>query len=68
VLPDDDSPHFAKDLDVHLLTTTAGGERTGPEYAELLAEAGFQPESVIDLAGGESVTVAIPRSARKGYR
>lgn len=63
VLPDDDSPHFAKDLDIHLLTTTAGGERTGSEYAELLAEAGFRPEQVIDLAGGESVTVAVPATA-----
>lgn len=60
VLPDDDSPHFAKDLDIHLLTTTAGGERTGSECAQLLAAAGFRPEPVIDLAAGESATVAVP--------
>lgn len=60
VLPDDDSAHFAKDLDIHLLTTTAGGERTDSEYRELLAEAGFRTESVTDLAGGDSVRAAIP--------
>lgn len=60
VLPGDDSPHFAKDLDIHLLTTTAGGERTEPEYQELLAAAGFRTESVTDLAAGDSVRVAVP--------
>lgn len=60
VLPDDDSPHFAKDLDIQLLCTHAGGERTESEYAGLLAEAGFRTESVTGLAAGHSVRVAVP--------
>lgn len=60
VLPGDDSPHFAKDLDIQLLCTHAGGERTEPEYTELLAEAGFRTESVTALAAGHSVVVAVP--------
>lgn len=60
VLPDDDSPHFVKDLDVRLLTILPGGECTESEYRELLAEAGFRSESVTALADGESAVVAIP--------
>lgn len=60
LLPDDDSPHFGKDLDMHLLTTVPGGERTAAEYDELLGAAGFRSESVKDLALGKSVLVAVP--------
>lgn len=60
VLPDDDSAHFAKDLDIHLLTILPGGERTRSEYAQLLAAAGFRLESVIELFGGQSAVVGVP--------
>ena len=42
IIPDDDSPHLAKDLDIRLLTILPGGGRTEPEYARLLAGAGFR--------------------------
>lgn len=61
-LPDDDSPHPAKDNDIRLLTILPGGERTESQYAELLTEAGFRTESVTGLTGGESVIVAAPAS------
>ena len=48
IIPDDDSPHLAKDLDIRLITILPGGGRTEPEYARLLAEAGFRPEPAVD--------------------
>ena len=62
IIPDDDSPHLAKDLDIRLITILPGGGRTEPEYARLLAEAGFRPEPAVALARIESVMVAIPAS------
>ena len=60
--PDDDSPHLAKDLDIRLLTILPGGGRTEPEYARLLAEAGFHPEPAVALARIQSAIVATPAS------
>src|ERR1700722_20174561 len=60
VIPDDDSPHLAKDLDIRMITILPGGGRTEPEYARLLAEAGFRPEPAASLARIESVIAAIP--------
>ena len=60
VIPDDDSPHLAKDLDVRLITILPGGGRTESEYARLLTEAGFRPGPAAGLARIESVIVAIP--------
>jgi len=62
IIPDDDSPHLAKDLDIRLITILPGGGRTESEYARLLAEAGFRPEPAVALARIESVMVAIPAS------
>ena len=62
IIPDDDSPHLAKDLDIRLITILPGGGRTEPEYARLLAEAGFRPEPAVALARIESVMAAIPAS------
>ena len=62
IIPDDDSPHLAKDLDIRLITILPGGGRTEPEYARLLAGAGFRPEPAAALARIESVIVAIPAS------
>jgi hypothetical protein len=62
IIPDDDSPHPAKDLDIRLITLLPGGGRTESEYARLLATAGFRPEPASGLAGTASVLVAIPAS------
>jgi len=62
IIPDDDSPHLAKDLDIRLITILPGGGRTEPEYARLLTEAGFRPEPAVALARIESVMVATPAS------
>ena len=44
IIPDDDSPHLAKDLDIRIMTILPGGERTESEHARLLTEAGFLPQ------------------------
>ena len=62
IIPDDDSPHLTKDLDIRLITILPGGGRTESEYARLLAESGFRPEPAAPLARVESVMVAIPAS------
>jgi hypothetical protein len=60
IIPDDDSPHLAKDLDIRLITISPGGGRTESEYTRLPAEAGFRPEPASGLAGTASVMAAIP--------
>jgi hypothetical protein len=62
IIPDDDSPHPAKDLDIRLITLLPGGGRTESEYARLLATAGFRPQPASGLAGTASVLAAIPAS------
>jgi hypothetical protein len=59
-MPEDDSPHLAKDLDIRLITILPGGGRTESEYARLLTEAGFRPGPAARLARIESVMMAIP--------
>jgi O-methyltransferase domain len=57
-LPDDDSPHIMKDLDIRILTILQGGrERTLEEHADLLARAGFRVRQA-----GEQLIVAEPAS------
>ena len=45
-----------------MITILPGGGRTEPEYARLLADAGFRPEPAVALARIESVIVATPAS------
>jgi len=60
VLPDDDAPHWAKDLDIRMMTFQPGGERTEPEYAALFAKSGFRLESVTDIHWGQCLIVGVP--------
>jgi len=62
-LPDDDAPHFGKDLDIRLLTMHEGKERTVAEYAALLASAGFRLGEVTELDRGECLLTASPVGA-----
>jgi hypothetical protein len=64
MLPDDDSPHLGKDLDIRVLTTQPGRERTEAEYASLLTRAGFRPSPAMPLARVESVVRAAPMTTR----
>ncbi|MGH3251030.1 MAG: methyltransferase [Trebonia sp.] len=59
-LPDDDSPHLGKDLDIRMLTVQYGRERSHGEYSALLAAAGFAPGEVIELHRDECLITAFP--------
>ncbi|ALG08362.1 methyltransferase [Kibdelosporangium phytohabitans] len=60
VLPDDDSPHLGKLVDLDLLLEFGGRHRTTEEYRELLAAAGFELRRVVPTAGAASVVEAVP--------
>ena len=64
IIPGDDSPHLAKDLDIRVMTILPGGERTESEYARLLTEAGFRPQPAAGLGPIESVMVGVPAGNR----
>jgi hypothetical protein len=60
ILPEEPGPHLAKVLDILMLSTTGGLERTASEYASLLAAGGFKLERVVPTASPISVIVAAP--------
>ncbi len=45
VIPDVDTPHFAKLFDIHMMVWGTGRERTREEYAALLQSAGWRYEA-----------------------
>jgi O-methyltransferase domain/Dimerisation domain len=59
VLPDGDTPHPGKILDINMLAVTGGQERTEPEYRALLDKAGFQLARVIQTESAVSVVEAL---------
>ena len=60
LLPDDDSPHPGKDLDIRLLATHEGKERSLAEYSALLGRAGLRLGPVTDLIAGTCLITASP--------
>lgn len=60
VLPSGDEPHPGKVLDLVMLTVTGGVERSGEEYAALLAKAGFRLARIVPTASAVSVVEAVP--------
>jgi hypothetical protein len=60
VLPEGDAPHPGKLLDMVMLTVPGGEERTPPQYAALLADAGFRMTRVVPTASLVSVVEAEP--------
>jgi hypothetical protein len=42
IIPDADTPHFAKLYDIHMMCWGTGRERTVEEYAALLEKAGWK--------------------------
>jgi hypothetical protein len=59
VLPEDDTPHPGKMLDIMMLVGPGGQERTPTEYAELLAKAGFELTKVVPTASAVSIVEAM---------
>ncbi|SFC12957.1 Dimerisation domain-containing protein [Polaromonas sp. OV174] len=60
VLPPGDEPHMGKILDLVMLTVPGGQERSGEEYAGLLAKAGFRLTRIVPTASAVSVVEAQP--------
>jgi len=60
VLPEGTPPHPGMLLDLEMLVTAGGRERTAAEYAELLSRAGFRQSRVIPTASPISIVEALP--------
>jgi hypothetical protein len=60
VLPDDDTPHLGKMLDIMMLVGPGGQERTGEEYRALLNKAGFRMTRVVPTESDVSIVEAVP--------
>ena len=58
VLPEGDTPHPGKMLDLMMLVGPGGQERTVPEYDALLGKAGFKLARVVPTASAVSVVEA----------
>jgi hypothetical protein len=63
VLPEGNTPHFGKLLDMVMLAIPGGEERTAGEYAKLLASAGLKMTRVIPTASEISIVEAELASA-----
>jgi hypothetical protein len=55
VVPDDEREHLSKMLDLEMLVSLAGRERTEAQYADLLSRAGFRYSRRIPTVGPASV-------------
>jgi hypothetical protein len=60
VLPDDDSPHLGKLVDLDLLVAFGGQHRTAVEYEDLLTRAGFRLTRIVPTAVATSIIEAVP--------
>lgn len=60
VLPEGAPWHPGMLLDLEMLVTVGGRERTASEYTELLAAAGFRQVRVVPTAGPMSIVEAVP--------
>jgi hypothetical protein len=58
IVPDDSLPHFAKTLDIVMLTLLGGKQRTQAEYWDLARGAGFSPQREIPTFAGVSLLEA----------
>jgi SAM-dependent methyltransferase len=60
VLPEGNTPHSGKLVDLWLLLLVGGRERTKAEYERLLADAGFRLDRITETPAGLSVIEADP--------
>jgi O-methyltransferase domain len=59
MIPDDPGPHWARTLDVHMLTLLGGRQRSRQEYQHLLQESGFKFTRDIATEAGISILEAV---------
>ena len=60
VLPEGDTPHDGKLMDLLMLAVTGGIERTTDQYAALLTAAGFKLTRVIPVSMHQSLVEGVP--------
>jgi O-methyltransferase domain/Dimerisation domain len=60
VIPEDRRPHTGKLLDLDMLLTNGGRERTSVEYAMLLEKAGFRMNRIVPTVAPMSIIEAAP--------
>lgn len=59
VVPEGNEAHFSKLMDLEMLVSPGGVERTAQEYRELLAQAGFRLTRIIPTASPYSIIEAV---------
>jgi hypothetical protein len=59
VVPEGNAPHYSKLLDLEMLASPGGIERTAQEYSALLAEAGLKLTRVIPTRSPFSIIEAV---------
>ena len=59
VIPETNEPNFGKVLDLEMLLSPGGVERTETEFAELLADSGFKLNRIIPTMGTVSIVEAV---------
>jgi hypothetical protein len=59
IVPEGNEPHFSKVIDLEMLLSPGGVERTPTEYAKLLADAGFKMTRIIPTPGPMSIVEAV---------
>lgn len=55
MIPDDNSPHWARTLDIHMLALLGGQQRSRQQYVALLEQAGFAFQGEIHTRAGVSI-------------
>lgn len=60
VLPEGDTPHVAKVVDINMMMLMGGEERTGKQYGRLLDKAGIRMTRIIPTACECSIVEAVP--------
>jgi hypothetical protein len=61
IIPPGNEPSVAKLLDIEMLVTTGGRERTAAEFRGLLKASGFEPARIVPTQESISVIEAIRR-------
>jgi hypothetical protein len=59
VVPEGNEPHYAKLLDLEMLVSPGGIERTAAEYAALLAAAGFRLTRIVSTPSAYSIVEGV---------
>lgn len=59
IVPEGNEPHYSKLLDLEMLTSPGGAERTAKEYRELLAHAGFKLTRIVPTKSPFSIVEAV---------